>query len=145
MKLSSKKSMSILLMVLMLGSSITMGVSSLSQTEEKSSFPDDNVVDYVIDGTLRKSLISSGYTIIEYRYPATCSNCTDKISYIESAASSMPEQVFVQKIRDNSLSEPKLSMDSYYGSKNLDNPTVEQMFNAMCDILVSPPVVCVRN
>lgn len=147
---SKKKYISLILMVLMVGSTLAFSalqaVTSLLQSGGSQSanpeLPDSNVVDYAITTEQRNYIIRLGRTIIDYRYKLACSECANQRGYVEAAAREFPTQVFVQEIIDNSASNSTLSMTSYYGDKTLLNPSADEIFDALCELMIEPPVQC---
>lgn len=146
MKLDSKKLVSVLLLVLTLGS--TMAFSLLQSfawnkgEEAKVELPADNVIDYELTSAQKNYAVGLGRTILEYRYPPACSSCAEQGAYLEYVVSKYPDQLLLQEISDNSLSKPALNALSYYGARTLTDPSQESIFNALCDMMIQPPVSC---
>jgi hypothetical protein len=148
-RFDKKKYASLILMLLMLGSTLAytalQAFRNLQQPNEAASAPElppINVVDYEITAEQRNYMLRLGRTILEYRYQLSCTDCAAQRAYIESAAREFPEQVFVEEIIDATAIEPTLSMTSYYGDKLLRNPSNEDVFDALCELMVEPPIRC---
>lgn len=144
-----KKYISLVLIFLMAGStaaySALQAFTTWLRTNEAPAAPElpsSNVVDYALTAEQRNYMLRNGRTILDYKYKLACTACANQRSFIESAASQFPTQIFVQEIIDNSANNSTLSMTSYYGDKSLANPTIDQIFDALCELLVEPPVQC---
>lgn len=146
-KLDVRKYVSIALLVLTLGSTVAFGLlqsfawGSGGETAQVE-LPAGNVVDYALTPAQKAYAVRKGLTILEYRYPALCANCTEQAAYLEFFTSKFPDQLLLQEINDNSLSKPTLDVLSYYGSSVLTDPSTDEIFGALCDMMVQPPVSC---
>lgn len=146
LKLDSKKYISILLIVLTLGStaayglvqSFAWGSSSQAQTE----LPATSVVNYALTAAQKDYAVRLGRTVLEYRYALKCSDCAQQKAYVEFFTDKYSDQLLLQEITDNSLQSSTLNALSYYGTRTLANPTQEQIFGLICDMMVQPPVSC---
>jgi hypothetical protein len=146
-KLNSKKFVSMLLLVLTLGSTAAFGLmqsftwgngGETAQVE----LPADSVIEYALTAAQKNYAIGLGRTLLEYRYPLACSSCAEQRAYLEFLVSKYPDQLLLQELSDNSLSKPTLGALSYYGSRTLTDPSQEAIFNLLCDTMVQPPVSC---
>jgi len=147
-KFNKKKYVSLILMFLMLGSTITFGALQAFRTWRQPEstpapeLPATNVVAYEITAKQRNYMLRLGRTILEYRYQLACAECADQRGYIEAAARDFPDQIFVQEIVDNSANNPTLAMTSYYGDELLTNPSNEEILDALCRLMTDPPIIC---
>ncbi len=146
-----KKYISLILVVLTIGSTLAFSALQALQSWLQPNggggvatpeLPSDNVVQYAITAEQRNYMIRTGMTVIEYRYKLACAECANQRGYVEAAARDFPTQVFVQEIVDNSANNSTLAMTSYYGDRSLSNPTFDEMFEALCELMVEPPVAC---
>lgn len=146
-----KKYVSLILIVLMVGSTLAFSALQAFQSwlqpnvgggAATPELPSNNVVEYAITAEQRNYMIRLGRTVIEYRYKLACAECANQRGYVEAAARDFPSQVFVQEIIDNSANNSTLTMTSYYGDKQLANPSFDEMFEALCELMVEPPVQC---
>lgn len=149
LRFDKKKYASLILMLLMLGSTLAytalQAFRNWQQPNEAVSAPElpsTNVVDYEITPEQRNYMLRLGRTILEYRYQLSCTGCAAQRAYIETAAGEFSNQIFVEEIVDATVAEPILSMTSYYGDKLLTNPSNEDVFDALCELMVEPPVRC---
>ena len=146
-RLNGKKYASLVLMFLMLGSTITYGALQAFRGWQKSAekapeLPESNVVDYEITAEQKNYMLRTGRTILDYRYRLACTECANQRAYIEAAARDFPTQIFVQEIIDNNATNSILSIASYYGSEQLTDPSNEEIFDTLCELMVEPPVRC---
>ncbi len=148
-RFDKKKYASLILIFLMVGSTLAYGVlqafRSWSQPNGGAQVPDlpeNNVVNYEITAEQRSYMLQLGRTILEYRYKLGCTECANQQAYIEAAASEFPNQIFVQELIDNTANNPTLSITSYYGSEMLTNPSNERVFDALCELMLQPPIRC---
>lgn len=145
MKLNSKKFVSILLLVLTLGSTAAFGLLQARGNGGETTqveLPASSVIEYALTAAQKNYAIRMGRTLLEYRYPLACSSCAEQRAYLEFLVSKYPDQLLLQELSDNSLSKPTLEALSYYGSRTLADPSQEAIFNLLCDTMVQPPVSC---
>ena len=148
-RFDAKKYGSLILIFLMLGSTLAYGMlqafRNCQQPQENTSAPElpaSNVVDYTVTAEQRNYMLRIGRVVLEYRYQLACTECVDQQGYIEAVAREFPNQIFVQEIIDPGAVEPTLSITSYYGSKFLADPSNEETFDALCDLMADPPIAC---
>jgi hypothetical protein len=148
-RFDAKKYGSLILMFLMLGSTLAYSMlqafRNWQQPQENTSVPElpaSNVIDYAVTAEQRNYMLRIGRVVLEYRYQLTCTECADQRVYIEAVAREFPDQIFVQEIIDPGAAEPTLSITSYYGSKFLADPSNEETFDALCDLMTDPPIAC---
>ena len=148
-RFNKKKYASLILIFLMVGTIIPIGIlqafGGLNQPDgvaQVPELPETNVVNYEITAEQRSYMLQLGKTILEYRYALACKHCADQRAYIEAAAQEFPNQIFVQEIVDNTATNPTLSITSYYGHELLTNPSNERVFDALCELMLQPPIRC---
>lgn len=106
----------------------------------KVTLPERNIIDYELTVDQENLALSRGMTIAKFYYYTGCMECNEQLSFLEYMAKQFPEQIILEEIMTNRTTS--LSIESYYGQKNLVNATQEQMFQAFCDVMVKPPVAC---
>jgi hypothetical protein len=147
-KIDKKKYVSVILIFLTIGSTAAysviqaLGWGSNRQQTAQVELPNVNVVDYEFTNDQKDYMIRYGKTILEYRYQMGCANCSVQKAYLESAVNQFSDQLFLQEIVDNSQTKPALDVMSYYGSRNLKDPSNTAILNALCEIMVEPPILC---
>lgn len=148
-RFNKKKYASLILIFLMAGSTLAYSAlqafRNLGQPDEGAQVPDlptSNVVNYEITAEQRSYMLQLGKTILEYRYKLGCTECANQRAYIEAAAREFPNQIFVQELIDNTANNPTLSITSYYGHELLTSPSNERVFDALCELMLQPPIRC---
>jgi len=143
----SKKYISILLLLLTIGSTAAYSVLQSfgwagGGAEEQVELPATNVIDYELTAAQKDYAARLGKTLLEYRYPLVCANCTWHKAYLEFLVSKYPDQLLLQEISDTSLGKPTLDAISYRRSLALTDPSQDEIFAALCDTMVQPPISC---
>lgn len=148
-RFDKKKYGSLILMFLMLGSTIAysglQAFRAWRRPEENANVPElpaSNIVDYEITTEQRNYMLRIGRTILEYRYQLACVECGNQRAYMEAVAREFPDQMFVEEIVDAAANEPTLLITSYYGNEALTNPSNEEIFDALCTLMMDPPIAC---
>jgi hypothetical protein len=135
----------ILLIILFLASSLAYsGIKSFSPTIQ---IPNQNILEQELKAEQKSYLLEKGYTLIEIKYSINCENCLNQKNLLEQIASSpgFKEQIYLQTIQADTKI-PKIKIESIYGTKILENETQEKIINAICELLVNPPLACtLRN
>jgi hypothetical protein len=146
-RFNKKKYASLILIFLMLLSTVSFGLLQsirglVQPTETEVNLPDTNIVNYQITAEQKNRMIKIGKTILEYRYRLGCTECSTQRAYIESAVAEFPDQIFLEELVDNSVSNSTLSISSYYGEKHLNNPSNEDILDKLCELMIEPPIIC---
>jgi len=150
-KLKGVKLLSLLLLLLMLASTVAGFVLQAFNWRRQTNdgqeieLPDTNIIDYVLTAEQKDYLIRQGRTIIEYRYRLACQDCANQRIYLESAAGEFSDQIFLQEIVDDTVTNSTLEISSFYGRRSLANPSNDDILNALCAIMADPPVRCVTR
>lgn len=150
-RFSGVKLISIILLLIMLGSTVTgyllQALSTWGRNADQTEveLPDTNIIDYSLTGEQKDLLVGMGKTVMEYRHPLTCiGNCSFQKAYIESAVAEFSDQLFLQEIVDDAVAgRPTLELSSFYGRRMLTDPSQEEVLEALCRIMADPPVRCV--
>jgi len=124
-------------------------VSSLAYTGShffypaRVEIPNKNILEEELKPEQKNYLLEKGYTLIEIRYSLNCENCLSQKNLLEQIANSQgfKEQIFLQNIADNT-NVPKIKIESIYGTKILENESQEKIIDALCELLVNPPLAC---
>jgi hypothetical protein len=136
----------ILLIILFLFSSLAFtGFQSFHHPSIE--IPNQNILEQELKAEQKSYLLEKGYTLIEIKYNINCENCLSQRNLLEQIASSpgFKEQIYLQTIQADTKI-PKIKIESIYGTRILENETQEKIINAICELLVNPPLACtLRN
>ncbi len=143
-KVDEKKYLSLLLLVLMVGSTFAYSImqSMGNETSNKVEIPEENIVYYELTNEQKTYIISQGKTLMEYRYPGNCTSCNEEKAFLRAFANEIHNQLFLEILTDDSFTISKLTIASYYGNDNIQKPTESETIEIMCELMVEPPVVC---
>ena len=142
---------SIVLLLLMLGSTVTGFVLQALSSGSKSAggggveVPSGNIVNYELSGSQKEELIRRGMTVVDYRYQYVCDDCDMQRGFLASAIAEYPDQIFVQEVVDETLDKPVMEMSSLVRRVILTDPSADEIMGALCDVMVDPPVRCVTS
>jgi len=109
-------------------------------SEEEVTLPRENIIDYELTIEQEALALRLGKTIAKFYYYTGCLECGDRLSLLEYMAQQFSDQIIVEEILTDGTTS--LSIRSYYGEKNLVDATQEQIFDAFCELMTKPPIVC---
>lgn len=151
-KIDKKKYASVILIFLTVGSTLAYGVLQAvnmglnnqggNSNSAQPSLPEGNIIDYELTNEQKNYMLRYGKTILEYKYPLACGNCSSQKAYLESTVGGLSDQLFLEEIVDNSQTRSTLDVSSYYSSRSLIDPSVNATIDALCGVMVIPPVRC---
>lgn len=129
----------LILIVLMLGS--TVAYSFLQSVSSGS--PKNNIIDFELNREQENELILNKKTVLKFYYSLDCDVCMKQKSFLEELAKSenYKNQLIVERILAN-VTEPSLTIISGYGGKFLANATEDEILDALCELMISPPTEC---
>lgn len=136
----------IFFIVLMLGSTIAYSIMSAirtPQSQDETKLPDTNIIDYNLTANQEEILLQNGRVIARFTYSINCLECLQQKSYLESFAKQYSDQIFLEEIKDATVQNSTLAVNSLRGSDTLTNITQENVLNVFCDLMLQPPVDCV--
>lgn len=146
LKLDSKKWISLLLLIITIGSTAAYGVIESfawkSSTPATVQLPSSNIVMSALTTAQENEAVRQGKTVLEYRYPLVCSDCANQKAYLEFLVGEFPAQLLLEELTDTSLKNSTLNVVSYYGVRPITGPSQAQIFDALCDMMAQPPVTC---
>lgn len=136
-----KKGGGILIIILFISSLIFTTLQSFAPTKT-IEIPKQNIVEK-LNTEQENYLIEKGYTILKIQYNVNCEKCLAQKIFLEQIASSpqFKNQVFLEEILTDTKT-PKIEMISMYGRKILENESEEKIIDALCEIIINPPVQC---
>ncbi len=117
-------------------------IQSFSSPSQNLQLPETNIINYQLDPNLRAALLQYGVTLMTFDYNLVCEDCVNQKSNLEFLANEYKEQIFLEEIRDDSLSVSKLTVESVYGKDELVGANETQIFHSLCKLMVAPPVSC---
>jgi thiol-disulfide isomerase/thioredoxin len=128
-------------------------INFLSSIIFQPSLPKENVVNYELDVQQKNLALRQGKVLMEFFYGSSCSDCRDKISFLEYFANQYKDKTFLEKILVNestqklniigfNITENKIYLDErYLEGKNITEENVKEI---LCEVTIVPPVDCVK-
>jgi hypothetical protein len=145
--MTSKKNKTIafVFILLMFGSTFTYALlSAFGEKEEKLQVPQEKILNYELSEQQKKYLLPRGYTLILYSYTTGCLDCINVKNDLERITQNSDGQIFLQEVIKNE-GFPVVSITSLNGGKTMNNPTSNELENAICDVLIQRPIWCVST
>jgi len=153
MKLNAMTIAAILFMVLMLGSTIAYSFIQainfgLGGGSSKTELPKTNIIDYELSIDQEQLVLTQGKTVIKYSYSSTCVECISLANQLELLAnqqnSQISGQVLVELLLQTSANQTAtMSLTSSQNSKIYPNPTMNDLVDGLCEVLINPPTDCI--
>lgn len=143
MKKSTKNMLVVIFLIITFGmSSIAFIITGISSNLPQPKQLEDFVVAGDLNAELESRYFSNGYTFVKFYY---ANNYSDYINQIPEAFKTNygQKQVIVQKYphyTGNSSTFIKIS--NLNGEKEITNPDDKQIFDSLCDIVLSSPIDC---
>jgi len=143
-KISKRAIVALVFVFLMGGSTIAYSfLQAFSPPTASLVLPEKNIINYEIGKKEENYLISRGVTIAKFYYTQVCEECWDQKNFLESFVKQNSNQILLEEIESNETGIfPKLILTSFLGRKILENATNEEVLNAFCDLMYSPPAYC---
>lgn len=141
-RLPKKRFLAIFFAILMLFSTFAYSfLQSIRPVREEVELPKENIINYELSVEQESLALRNGKTIATFYYYAGCLECSQELSFLESMARQFPDQIILEEIlgQENIKS---LSITSLNGQESFTNATQDQIFDAFCDIMIRPPIVC---
>jgi arsenate reductase-like glutaredoxin family protein len=136
-------------------STFTFAILQSVRTPATTQFPTDNIINYSFVPSLQYQLIRGGVTIMTFEYGPNCNSCLDQKDFLESMATNYKEVLYTnpniyslyleEVLNDTFTSSSNLTVSSLYGNRTLANPTQNDTFSALCDLMSKPPTTCVTR
>jgi len=118
-----------------------IGLQSFRSNENS----DSNIIHFRLDNYTRYNIVQQGGTIITFEYDGKCSNCDYQKYFLEKAAADYKNQLILEDILNSTFTSSKLTIESRYGNRTFIDPTENETFYALCDLLAMPPTSCVTG
>lgn len=125
-------------------SSVAYVITSFSQPVTNEKTIDSYVIEGELDPDLELLALQNRFTLVKYYYSSN-----ELMSYIENIPDNFKTnvgqiQAIVEKIPTNGTSY--IYMIGPYNDIEIEELTEDNIYNALCDILASPPLECgLRN
>jgi len=134
--------------ILMFGSTIAYTLLTALRTEEQKvvvSLPTEPVVNGELKKDVENLALSKGITVVKLYYNALCTGCQEQRQALETVTNvTAAGQIILEELTDNSVNAPKVSMKSQKGSNELVNATNSAVFDSLCELMLQPPLDCVK-
>ena len=117
-----------------------IGIQSFRSTGSNS-----NIITFRLTNSTRENIIQQRGTIMTFEYDGKCDDCDYQKYYLEQIATEYKNQLILEEILNESFTSSKLSIVSIYGNRTFANPTENETFYALCDLLYMPPTSCVTG
>jgi len=108
--------------------------------------PTEKIIEYELTEEQENLLKLEGKTIVKFYHNLACDNCLEEKQWFESIVNieEFSDQIVLEEITSNNTAElPSASVHSYIGQKFLPKGyTPEEVIDALCDVMIKPPVVC---
>jgi len=130
------------LIAVMLFSTFAFAVIQSFYPKQNTQLPESNVIDYRIDANLANALIQYGATIITFEYNLGCNNCVNQKAALEFFANEYKQQIWLEKILDETLDVSKITISSIYGEDKLVDTNETEIVDSLCKLMAAPPATC---
>jgi hypothetical protein len=136
------------LIFIMFGSTIAYSILQSVRFGEttEAELPKENIINYKLIPELKNLLLRQGRTVITYEYNLMCDNCLEQKNFLEQMVSSdqFKRQLFLEEVLSNSTEKtmPNIIIFSAYNQRILSNATQDEIIDALCEVVISPPVGC---
>jgi len=138
------KTIAILFVILMMGSSIGLLAEIFLKPSEKVELPESKIIKYSLTEVQAKELLKNYYTVVKYEYPSGCVECGKFVASLEQWTVNSDNQIYLQEIQTDTSSSSKLTITSLRGQKIFNDPVQEDARDGICDLLISRSLFCVE-
>jgi len=113
----------------------------------KPKLPSGNVVEYELRREQEIELLKKGRTIVKFFFSEKCEDCEHMEDVLEEYAYEYPD-LFVEKIRSNESKIVIIGFNVTNSSLSLQRKVLEELDEkslreALCDLMLNPPVECI--
>lgn len=124
-----------------------------SSVRSSTQLPKDNVLDYRLGDQLKNAFIYYGSTILTFEYNSNCNNCFEQKGFLENMANQFKQvvasdsknqvfSIYLEELINETVEPSKLTIESKLGNRTLTNPTQNESFDTICDLMFAPPIIC---
>jgi hypothetical protein len=130
--------------LLMFGSTFAYAIlNALTGQGSRIQIPRERILNYELNEQQKRYLRSRGFTLIEHYSSPGCMECISVRNKLEYITQNSEDQVYLQELTGEISN--KVVITSLNGQKILNNPTNEEIENAVCDLLLRRPLWCVTS
>ena len=113
-------------------------------SNEQVQIPKEKILNYKLSEQQRKYLLSQYFTLVEYSYPSVCFNCTNQMKKLEQLTQDSDNQIFLQEIPSDNVTQIVVTIASLRGQETLYDPTEQEIQDKLCELLLTRPLFCVQ-
>jgi len=119
--------------------------ANTQQAPQQEGLPSDFVIDNRLSPLQFNQAMSAGLTVATYKYEKSCIECASHKALLESLVFSQEfsGQVILEEVESSGL--PSLEVNSFLGSRTLDNINQESLVSVFCELVANPPLGCVTK
>ncbi|MFH8080998.1 MAG: hypothetical protein QXO84_03945 [Candidatus Aenigmatarchaeota archaeon] len=126
-----------------MGSVLAYGIIALFGNNKTSYLPKERILNHKLDPAQVALLVNYYYTVIEYNYTTDCMECLQIKNYLEELTQNSDGQIYLQEIIVDQNSS--LYIVNILNETLIENPSLSEAINAVCDSLITTPVWCAIN
>ncbi|MCS7135380.1 MAG: hypothetical protein NZ893_03010 [Candidatus Aenigmarchaeota archaeon] len=142
-KITKQKVLSIIFILILLGSVLAYVIIGFFGNKNQSFLPENRIINYKLNQNQVMLLVSYYFTVVEYNYTSDCLECLEVKNRLEELTQNSEGQMYLQEILVET--KPTLYIVNAFNETLIEEPTVSQAVNAVCDSLLSTPVWCTIN
>ncbi|MCX8179553.1 MAG: hypothetical protein N3E38_02330 [Candidatus Aenigmarchaeota archaeon] len=142
-KITKQKVLSIIFILILLGSVLAYAIIGFFGNKNQSFLPENRIINYKLNQNQVMLLVSYYFTVVEYNYTSDCLECLEVKNRLEELTQNSEGQMYLQEILVET--KPTLYIVNAFNETLIEEPTVSQAVNAVCDSLFSTPVWCTIN
>jgi hypothetical protein len=138
------KTVALFFILLMFGSTFAYAIlNALTNRDSRIQIPQERILNYELNEQQKRYLRRKGFTLIEHYSSPGCMECINVRNKLEYVTQNSEGQIFLQELTGEVSN--RVVITSLNGQKILDNPTNEEIENAVCDLLLRRPLWCVTS
>ncbi|MFH8092328.1 MAG: hypothetical protein QXM38_00045 [Candidatus Aenigmatarchaeota archaeon] len=141
--IKTKQVLSIIFILILMGSVLAYGIIALFGNNKTSYLPKERILNHKLDPAQVALLVNYYYTVIEYNYTTDCMECLQIKNYLEELTQNSDGQIYLQEIIVDQNSS--LYIVNILNETLIENPSLSEAINAVCDSLITTPVWCAIN
>ncbi len=140
---AKQRVLAIIFILILVGSSVTYGLIALFGPKQDYSIPKERIINYKLNQFQVALLVQNYFTVVEYNYTNGCIECIQIKNNLEDLTQNSDGQIYLQEILVDD--KPSLYIVNALNETTIENPTLSQAVNSVCDNLISTPLWCALN